>query len=132
MTDTTFDLTQLLSAETLQRLRDESAHLQRPLTDLVRDALEEYVENLEEPLEDTPDAKIIADFKEAWHQAMMGQVYPIEDLLTRLRDYFTEPSDEEILQGIREGMRDALAGNTRPAGEFLDELDRLSNTCTIG
>ena len=41
-----------------------------------------------------------------------------------LRDYFDEPTDEEILQGIREGMRDALRGNTRPAREFLDELDR--------
>jgi predicted transcriptional regulator len=41
-----------------------------------------------------------------------------------LKDYFDEPTDEEILQGIREGMHDALTGNTRPAREFLDELDR--------
>lgn len=85
MRDTVFDLTQLLSTEALQRLREESAHLQRPLTELVRDALEEYVENLDEPLEDTPDEKIIADFKEAWHQAMTGQVIPAREALAALR-----------------------------------------------
>ncbi|MBZ0321368.1 MAG: hypothetical protein K8L91_33460 [Anaerolineae bacterium] len=86
MTDTAFDLAQLLSTETLQRLREESAHLQRPLTDLVRDALEGYVEHLEEPLEDTPDEKIIADFKEAWHQAMTKQVIPAREALAAIRN----------------------------------------------
>lgn len=78
--DTTIDLKQLLSAETLQRLRAESSEQHVPLGQLVRDAIEDYL------MEDTPDEKIIADFKEAWHEAMTGQVYPIEDLLSRLRE----------------------------------------------
>lgn len=34
-----------------------------------------------------------------------------------------ELSKEEILDSIERGFRDILAGNTRPAEEFLDELD---------
>jgi predicted transcriptional regulator len=41
-----------------------------------------------------------------------------------LHDYFDEPTKEDILMGIHQGMRDALMGNTRPAHEFLDELDQ--------
>ncbi len=39
-----------------------------------------------------------------------------------VEDFFDDPTDEEILQGIREGMLDALAGRTRPAREVLAEL----------
>jgi predicted transcriptional regulator len=39
-----------------------------------------------------------------------------------LDDY--EPTKEEILDDLRQGMRDALAGRTRPAREVLDELRR--------
>ncbi|MBZ0321374.1 MAG: hypothetical protein K8L91_33490 [Anaerolineae bacterium] len=83
MNDLTIDLTQLLPPETLKRLQAESSQQHVSLSQLVRDAIEVY---LDEPLEDTPDEKIIADFKEAWHQAMTGQVYPIDDLLSRLRE----------------------------------------------
>lgn len=41
-----------------------------------------------------------------------------------LEDYFDEPSDEEILVGLRRSMQQALAGNFRPAREVLDEIDR--------
>jgi predicted transcriptional regulator len=50
----------------------------------------------------------------------------LDDLVrTALTYYFdeSEPTKEEILAGIREGMQDALAGRVRPAREFLDELE---------
>ncbi len=125
MDKTIIELDKIISAETLERLQAKSNALHLSLDEVMRGLITEFVEDWDEPLEDTPDEKIIADFKEAWHQAMTGQVYPIDDLLARLRDYFAEPTDEEILQGIREGMHDALTGNTRPAREFLDGLDRL-------
>lgn len=34
-----------------------------------------------------------------------------------------EMSKEEILDSIERGFQEMLAGNTRPALEFLDELD---------
>jgi len=40
-----------------------------------------------------------------------------------LEAYFDEPSDEEILSSIKIGMREALAGNYRPAHEVLDEIE---------
>jgi hypothetical protein len=34
-----------------------------------------------------------------------------------------EDDDETILEGIREGLRDALSGNVRPISELWDSLD---------
>jgi predicted transcriptional regulator len=41
-----------------------------------------------------------------------------------LEAYFDEPSDEEILASIRQGMKETLTGNYRPACELLDEIER--------
>jgi hypothetical protein len=38
-----------------------------------------------------------------------------------LEDY-CEPTKEEILEGIREGLHDCLTGNTSPVSELWDEL----------
>jgi hypothetical protein len=38
-----------------------------------------------------------------------------------LEDYY-EPTKEEILEGIREGLHDCLTGNTSPVSELWDEL----------
>jgi len=40
-----------------------------------------------------------------------------------LSDYYREPTEAEILEGIRMGMRDALRGNVRPARDVLDEIE---------
>lgn len=40
-------------------------------------------------------------------------------------DYLREPTKEEIMEDIRQGLRDMLAGYTgQDALEFLDELER--------
>ena len=41
-----------------------------------------------------------------------------------LADYFAELTEDEILDSIRIGMRQALAGQGRPAREVLAEVDR--------
>ena len=41
-----------------------------------------------------------------------------------LMDYFDEPSEAEILNSLRIGMQEALAGDYRPAQAVLDEIDR--------
>ena len=41
-----------------------------------------------------------------------------------LADYFDEPTETEILESLRIGMGQALAGDYRPAHEVLDEIDR--------
>jgi hypothetical protein len=38
-----------------------------------------------------------------------------------LEDYY-EPTKEEILEGIREGLHDCLTGNTSPVSELWDDL----------
>ncbi|MHB8626117.1 MAG: hypothetical protein ACYDEO_07930 [Aggregatilineales bacterium] len=46
----------------------------------------------------------------------------IDDYLADSQD--DEPTKAEILEGLREGMRDALAGRTHSAREILDEVRR--------
>ena len=36
---------------------------------------------------------------------------------------YNEPTDDEILTGLRTAMQQALAGDYRPAREVLDEID---------
>lgn len=49
---------------------------------------------------------------------------PIDVLISeRLEDEFNEPTEVEILETIRQSMRDSLAGNTRPVDEVLAELE---------
>ena len=39
-----------------------------------------------------------------------------------LADYFDEPPHEELLASFRQSILEVLAGNVRPADEFLAEL----------
>jgi hypothetical protein len=67
MAGTTIVLEQILSAETVEQLRAEAERQHLPLTDLVREALEEYLaDDLE--IEDAPDDKIQADFRAGWQR----------------------------------------------------------------
>lgn len=40
-----------------------------------------------------------------------------------IEDYFEDPTDEQILESLKRGMQQALAGDVRPAHEVLDELE---------
>lgn len=82
----TIELSTLLSEKTLERLQAKAQRQQTAITALVREAIEEYLEDVEEELEDTPDEKILADLKEAWHEAMTGQTIPAEEALKALRE----------------------------------------------
>jgi hypothetical protein len=53
------------------------------LDDLVQSAIEQY---LEDDLEDTPDEKILADFREAWREAKSGVEGPtIDEVIAEIR-----------------------------------------------
>jgi hypothetical protein len=93
MTDALVALQHLLTPNTVERLQAESARLQIPLNELVQEAVEEYLELLEETPEDTPDEKIIADFKQAWHEAMTGQTVPAREALAAIRKANREHGD---------------------------------------
>lgn len=47
-------------------------------------------------------------------------------VLDAIRSYFNEdePSQEELLDDLRQSMTDALAGRTHPAERLIDELRR--------
>ena len=52
---------------------------------------------------------------------------PLDKLVSEvLEDYFDDPGDEEILQSLGRGIKQALAGHVRPAHEVLDEIERES------
>jgi len=44
-----------------------------------------------------------------------------------LTDYFDDPTHEELLAGLKRSFEQVLAGDYRPAREFLDELDSETN-----
>jgi Arc/MetJ-type ribon-helix-helix transcriptional regulator len=39
-----------------------------------------------EPLEDTPKHQVLADFRQAWHEAMTGQGVPVSQLWAELEN----------------------------------------------
>ncbi len=41
-----------------------------------------------------------------------------------LEAYYEEPTNEEILANIQQALKDALAGEVRPAHEVLDEIEQ--------
>lgn len=50
---------------------------------------------------------------------------PLEVVIREsLEAYFEEPSDAEILESIKVGMKQALAGDYRPAHEVLAEIEQ--------
>lgn len=56
---------------------------------------------------------------------------PLESVIETAISQFLaddEPSDEEILEGLRLGMKQALSGNYRPADEVLAELNTPKNS----
>ena len=73
-----------LSAATLERLRAEAERQQTPLEEVLEAAIETYLQNDEEEYEDTPDEKILEDFRQGWHEAMTGQTVPIEQLFAEM------------------------------------------------
>jgi hypothetical protein len=47
----------------------------------------------------------------------------LDDVVSEvLSDYFDEPTDDEILENMREALRDGLAGKVRPVDDVLAEL----------
>lgn len=82
----TIELESVLSAETLERLQSEAANQGAELSAIVREAIETYLEDLEadEEFEDTPDEKIVEDFRQAWHEAMTGQTRPAREALDEI------------------------------------------------
>lgn len=83
---TTIELTQLLTEAAMTRLKAEASRQHLQLTDMVREAIEVYLDELdEEAIEDTPDEEILADFRQAWHDAMTGNIIPADEALAELR-----------------------------------------------
>jgi predicted DNA-binding protein len=83
MTDLTTTLEISLSADNAERLRLKAERLQVDVSDLAREVLEEYLDDLDEDddFEDTPDEKILEDFRQAWHEAMTGQTIPAREAM---------------------------------------------------
>jgi predicted transcriptional regulator len=52
---------------------------------------------------------------------------PLADLVQTAIEYYLdddEPTNEEILEDLRQAFRDVRAGRTRPAQEVMDEIRR--------
>jgi hypothetical protein len=89
MSDMTAESTQMqitISRSLKARLEAEAARLALSLDDFIGEALEDYLDDADDDEDDeTPDEEILADFREAWHAAMTGNVRPVEEFLDELR-----------------------------------------------
>jgi len=81
----TIELNGLHSVKSMERLQAEAERQHLPLPELVREAIEDYLDDLDTDYEDTPDEKIISDFTQAWDDAMKGRTRPARDVLADIR-----------------------------------------------
>ncbi len=91
---TTIELQHILAPEVYNRLQAEADRQQTPLGDLVRDAIEDFLDHLNDDLEDTPDEKIEADLRQAWHESLNGQTISAREALASLRKTEAQHDDQ--------------------------------------
>lgn len=91
------ELTVKLSETNIERLRAKAENEQVPFDEVLNAAVETYLQDDEEEYEDTPDEKILEDFRQAWHEAMTGQIGPqsARELLEELRRELEEDNAHE-------------------------------------
>jgi predicted DNA-binding protein len=79
-----------LPPELYQRLEAEAQRQDTPLSDLVREAIFEYLETLDEFSEETPEDEIETGFLKGWRDVATGQTRSAQEVLTELRTTETD------------------------------------------
>lgn len=82
---TIIELQRVLPPEVYARLQAEAERQQTALTQVVREAIEEYLNNRDEGIDATPDKDIETGFLQGWHEVMTGQTRPARVVLEELR-----------------------------------------------
>lgn len=90
MTEQTIELAVQLPSETLARLAAEAKRLELPLSDVVRDAIEIYLDELE----DTPDEDILNSLRIGFTEALEGRVRPAREVLDEIRRELADDDNE--------------------------------------
>lgn len=88
MTETTW-LQEILPVETYERLQAEAVLRQVTINDLVREAIEAYLDDFEED----SDEEVAAGFLEGWHDAMTGRTRSAREVLAEMK------ATQESLEG---------------------------------
>jgi predicted DNA-binding protein len=74
-----------LNADSYARLQDEAMRRGTDLTILVQELVEDYLNDLDDDFEDTPEDEILAGFQQGWHEAMTGKTRPADEVLEEIR-----------------------------------------------
>ncbi len=91
MSEMTIEFKLSLPTEVLQRLEAEAERQHLPLPAVVREAIETYLNELDE---DTPDEQILANFREGFADALAGRTRPAREVLGEIRREITQDGDE--------------------------------------
>lgn len=78
----TIELEQLLKPEQLAKLREEAERQQIAIDELVRGALEDYIDDL---ADDTPDDVVLSHLNKAVDDVNAGRTRPAREALAELR-----------------------------------------------
>lgn len=96
---TSAELVTTLPKTLIRRLEAEAKRQALSVDALINEAIEIYLDELEddddEEYEDTPDEEILADFRQAWHEAMTGDVIPADEALAELRKKLANADKDE-------------------------------------
>lgn len=79
----TIELEQLLKPEKLAKLREEAERQQIAIDELVRGALEDYIDDLDG--DDTPDDVVLSHLNKAVDDVNAGRTRPAREALAELR-----------------------------------------------
>lgn len=82
----TIELERLLSPEAYARLQAEAERQNTAVAEVVRDALEQYLDDTEgDEIEDTPREKVLADLREAVEDVNAGRTRSADEALADIR-----------------------------------------------
>lgn len=91
MLTTTDVLNRVLSPETYQRLQAAAETQHINIEDLLRAAVETYLDDFEDDdIEDTPDEEILEAFREGWRDMKAGRVISARQMLEEVRHELEE------------------------------------------
>jgi hypothetical protein len=68
--------------------------------------------------------KLSDEVLEYLRHEVQNRKVPLDEVVSDvLADYFDEPTKDEILESIRQSLREGLAGKVRPVEDVLAELN---------
>ena len=88
------DITLILKGNVAEKLLAEAERQNIEPAQLAQEAIEIYLDELDDEIEDTPDEKVLADLRAALEDVKAGRTRPARDVLAEIRQELVEEADD--------------------------------------